>query len=364
MTKDERLELTVILDAWPPDSAFRSDWQLLLQKTSVASVFDQLPWLEIGISYYAKGERILPCRFYDSNQMLRCMGVFRMTEEPGKLMKRTVVRTVEFNSQRINPFIGADVQTAVAAIEALTRVIDVPVDSLDFFKLDGQDGALADLPALLEDRALACSLQVFNEQPFFPLVGTWVEYLDERTQGHRKRIRRYTRKLWERYPDYCFTRYQSEADFSEQGFDSVLEQVIELFDRSWQAEALQQDNALSDLKAFYQQVARTFLGLGMLDLCTLQADHTLIAFELNLVYRGSVHMMFGSYHRGYSDWSPGNAILSEIIQDSYSKGFARIEFGGEYLEYKKLWSKSMVPSYHLRIHGNTLRAKVKKLIGR
>lgn len=364
MTKDKRLELTVSLDAWPPDSTFRSDWQMLLQQTPVASVFDQLSWLEIGISWYAKDERILACRFHDSEKRLRCMGVFRMTEEPGKLMKRTVVRTVEFNSQRINPFVGADVLIAASAIEALGRAIDVPVDSLDFFKLDGQGGALADIPSLLEERSLACSLQVFNEQPYFPLIGTWVEYLDERTQGHRKRIRRYTRKLWERYPDYRFIRYRSDSDFSQQSFDAVLQEVIDLFDRSWQAEALQQENALSDLKAFYQQVARTFLGLGMLDLCTLHADHTLIAFELNLVYRGSVHMLFGSYNREYADWSPGNAILSEIIQDSYNKGYARIEFGGEYLEYKKLWSKSMVQSYHLRVHGNTLRAKLKKIIGR
>lgn len=364
MTKDVGMQLTVRMDVWPPDTTFRADWNALLEQTPVASVFDQLPWLEIGISHYAKDERILACRFYDSEQQLRCMGVFRMTEEPGKLFKRTVVRTVEFNSQRINPFVGADVQIAASAIEALSRAIDVPVDSLDFFKLDGQGGTLADMVSLLEERSLPCSLLVFNEQPYFPLVGTWVEYLDERTQGHRKRIRRYTRKLWERYPDYHFTRYRCDSDFSEQSFDLVLQEIIDLFDKSWQAEALQQENALLDLKAFYQQVASTFLGLGMLDLCTLHADHTLIAFELNLVYRGSVHMLFGSYNRDYSDWSPGNAILSEIIQDSYSRGYERIEFGGEYLEYKKLWSKSMVQSYHLRVHGTTLRAKVKKLIGR
>lgn len=364
MTKDERMNLTVRLAAWPPDATFRSDWNSLLGNTPFASPFDHLQWIEAGIAYYAKECRIFPCRFFDKQGKLQCMGIFRMSEESGKLLPRTVIRTVEFNSQRISPFIGADLQTMAAAIVALTHAFDVPIDSFDFFKLDPQGAELAKLPSLLEHYSLSNVLEQFNEQPYFPLIGTWVAYLDERTQGHRKRIRRYTRKLWEQYPDYHFTRYQNEADFSQQTYDVVLSEVIALFDTSWQAEALAQEDALADLKAFYQEVARTFLPLGLLDLCTLHCNHTLIAFELNLVYRGSVHMLFGSYNREYADWSPGNAILSEIIQDSYTKGYKRIEFGGEYLEYKKLWSKSMVESYHLRVYGNTLRAKLKKIIGR
>nr|WP_321297246.1 GNAT family N-acetyltransferase [uncultured Sphaerochaeta sp.] len=364
MTQDVRQELTVHIDSWPPDTAFRSDWNTLLEHTPFASAFDHLEWIEIGISLYAREERILPCRFLDQMGTLCSMGVFRLTEEPGKLGKRVVVRTVDFNAQRITPFLGPEPLATALAIEALIQAIDVPVDSFDFFKLDAQGGNLATISELLASRSIPSLLQQFNEQPYFPLEGTWVEYLDQRTQGHRKRIRRYTRKLWEQYPDYAFKRYQCEADYAKSSFAFVLEEVMALFDTSWQAEALAEANALEHLKSFYTQVAHTFLGKGMLDLCTLHADHTLIAFELNLVYRGSVHMLFGSYNRKYADWSPGNAILSEIIQDSYQKQYQRIEFGGEYLEYKKLWSKSMVESYHLRIHGNTLRAKLKKIIGR
>jgi CelD/BcsL family acetyltransferase involved in cellulose biosynthesis len=364
MTKDERQKLTAQIDEWPPNAAFAADWDSLLEQTSFASAFDHLEWIEIGISQFAKDAKILPCRFLDQEGTLACMGIFRITEESGKILPRTVVRTIEFNSQKIIPFIGADQQTTAEAIEALHDAINKPVDSFDFFKLDPQGGTLEKLSGFLDAKSLPHTLEVFNEQPYLPLVGTWVEYLSDRTQGHRKRIRRYTRKLWEKYPDYHFTRYQSKADFSEESFFSVMEKVLALFDASWQAEALAEENALEDLKSFYQQVATVFLEKGMLDLCTLHCDHTLIAFELNLVYRGSVHMLFGSYNRDYADWSPGNAILAEIIQDSYKKEYEKIEFGGEYLDYKKLWTKSMAPSYHLRVHGNTLRAKIKKIIDR
>jgi CelD/BcsL family acetyltransferase involved in cellulose biosynthesis len=73
-------------------------------------------------------------------------------------------------------------------------------------------------------------------------------------------------------------------------------------------------------------------------------------------------MMFGSYDREYAQWSPGNAILSEIIQDSLIRGYSCLEFGGEYLEYKKLWTKEFTCSYQLRIYGSSPQATVKKWI--
>ncbi len=348
---------------WPLNDRFKSDWERLLQTARYTSPFDYLEWIESGIACFAKGE-IMPCRFFDTDGTLRAMGMLRISEEPGKLLPRTVVRSIDYNSQRILPLLASDIPTLAEAMRTLVASVDFPVDSFDFFKLDELGGSIKEVSTLLKRKGVPHSLEVFNEQPFFPLTGTWKEYLSERTQGHRKRIRRYTRKLWERYPDYTFQRYQSEEDFADRDFESVLHEIFGLYDKSWQADALSKDDALHDLKGFYRNIATVFLPKGMLDLCTLHADHTLLAFELNLCTKSAVYMLFGSYNRDYSDWSPGNAILSEILQDSYTKGYDRVEFGGEFLDYKKLWTKSTVKSFHLRLHGNTLKAKIKRVISR
>lgn len=365
MAKSAVPELKVDITSWPPDSKFRLEWATLLETVTDCSPFDHLEWIEIGIACYGEGERILPCRFLDNDGTLGAMGIFRVTQEQGKLFTRTVVRTVDYNSQRINPIVGAeDAETMVAAFKALTTAIEIPIDSFDFFKLDPKEGVLEQASRLLTDEGLPHILETFNEQPYFPLEGTWKEYLSERTQGHRKRIRRYTRKLWERYPDYTFRRYRSVEDFGEVDLAAVLQESMRLFDKSWQAETLSEYDALDDLKVFYGKVAQAFLSKGMLDLCTLHCDNTIIAFELNLYLKGSVYMLFGAYDRDYADWSPGNAILSEILQDSYRRQYRRVEFGGEYVEYKRLWTKHATRSYHLRIHGNTIKAKIKKVINR
>jgi CelD/BcsL family acetyltransferase involved in cellulose biosynthesis len=214
------------------------------------------------------------------------------------------------------------------------------------------------------DRAgLPYEIEPFNEQPQFDLSLSWDDYLMERTQGHRKKIRRYTRLLQEEYPDYQFIRLRTPQEFETYGMDKVLEEIIGLFKKSWQSTYLHEHgNREINLCDFYIRVAKTFGPLGLLDICLLKADDTLLAYEFNLYEEGSLYMLFGTYNQEYSEWSPGNAILSEIIQDSIKRKYCRLEFGGEYLEYKKLWTKQSTNSYHLRIYGKTLRSKIKRLI--
>jgi CelD/BcsL family acetyltransferase involved in cellulose biosynthesis len=340
MEYDSLPKLRAELATWPLDSAFRSQWDGFIGSNPHISPFCRLEWMELGIAVFGKNERILPYRFLDTQGKVRAMGLFQLGKEPGKLFPRTVLRTIEYNSQRINPFLTSDPNIMAAAIIALTETVGEPIDSFDFFKLDPLDGALQEVSVLLRKQGVSHELREFNEQPYFPLDGSWVEYLSERTQGHRKRIRRYTRKLQEQYGDYRFTRNQQPTDFPQSDMTVVLDEVMSLFDKSWQADALDKRDALYDMKRFYTGVAETFLRSGTLDL------------------------LFGAYDRDYADWSPGNAILSEILQDSYLKGYRRVEFGGEYLDYKKLWTKISSCSYHLRIHGTTLKATVKRLLSR
>lgn len=114
------------------------------------------------------------------------------------------------------------------------------------------------------------------------------------------------------------------------------------------------------LKEFYTRIARKFIPLGLLDLCLLEVDSTLIAFELNLCEAGNIFMLLSTYDPEYAKYSPGNAILSEILQDSFLRNDMIVDLGGEYLSYKKLWTKASTNSYHLRVYGNTLKAQLKR----
>jgi hypothetical protein len=346
---------------WPLQKDFIADWDFLYEKTPHASVFCRLEWILSGIEIYGLHEEVAPYRFYDENNELQAIGIFHILKEKGRFSTRTIFRTIDNNSQKIVPLLAANKEHMTQAILTLRETLGQRIDYFDFFKLEGQNDDLAELKGYLQEVNIPYDLKTFNEQPQFLLQTSWENYLELRTQGHRKKIRRYTRKLQEEYDDYKFIRLQTPNDFSAYGEQQVMDEIMELFCCGWQYSALQKesDNAYNQLMEFYQLISQRFMPLGLLDICLLKADGNLLAFELNLCEKGSVYMLFGSYNPDYADWSPGNAILSEIIQDSFKQNYHSIEFGGEYLDYKKLWTKDFSYSYHLRIYGKTIRSRIK-----
>ncbi len=360
--KQQSRKLNAKLASWPLDESFRDDWINLYELMDVSSVFCRLEWLEVGIEIYNCTAQILPYRFFDTAGELRAMGLFRLEKEPGKFSANRILRTIEYNSQRIVPIIAASSSHMTEAIIALTNHSGYRFDYLDFYKLDPMGTGLQEITTALHTAGIPHTVEIFNEQPQLKLETTWDTYLAERTQGHRKKIRRYTSKLKENFPDYTFTRLRDPQDYTTFGTDRVLDMIMRLYDQSWQAEALKSTElqSLEYLKKFYLNITKRFMQLGILDLCLLEADGTLMAFELNLCEAGNVAMLFGTYNQEYAKYSPGNAILSELLQDSYIRNDTSVDWGGEYLSYKKLWTKFSINSYHIRIYGNTLKALVKK----
>jgi len=360
--KKKPRKLHAKLASWPLDESFRKDWLNLYELMAIPSVFCRLEWLETGVEMYNCIAKVLPYRFFDSAGKLQAMGLFRLEKEPGKFTANRVLRTIEYNSQRIVPIIAASISQMAEAIAALTYSSGFRVDYLDFYKLDPMETGLEELTSKLSTAGIPFTSEIFNEQPQFRLETTWDKYLADRTQGHRKKIRRYTSKLKENFPDYTFTRLRDPQDYIDYGTDRVLDMIMHFFDQSWQADALKsvEGQRLDNLKEFYERIARKFIPMGMLDVCLLEADSTLIAFELNLCEVGNLSMLLGSYDKEYANYSPGNAILSELLQDSFLRNDLVVDLGGEFLSYKKLWTKASINSYHLRIYGNTLKAKLKK----
>jgi len=225
----ERVELTLKMASWPVDRGFVQDWGCLYSSTPYSSVFCRLEWILTGIEVYGDQEEILPCRFHGRDGALHAMGIFMRRKEVGKRSSFTVIRTVDYNSQRIIPMVAPDMETMAGAMACLRKSFGRDADYFDLFKLDGCGDGLDRFHRLMEIRGIPHEVEVFNEQPRFLLEGSWDGYLDKRTQGHRKKIRRYTRKLQEEYPDYRFIRLRSPEDFAGYGLDAAVGEVMDLY---------------------------------------------------------------------------------------------------------------------------------------
>ncbi len=348
-------------ETWPLTDEFRRSWNRLYEQTAARTPFMRLEWIETGLEIYAGKAQIIPCTWRGAGEEVVAAGIFLLVSEKGRLGYRRILRTVEYNSQRIVPLLASDDISIPDAIEILMARFSGRVDYFDCFKIDAELSGMDSILATCRERGQHVSAQCFNEQPQFVFTGSWEHYLSERTQGHRKKIRRYMRKLEEAYPDYTFSRIRGCEDTDTGEWEVLLERIMRFFDSSWQAETLAsgEHDALQKLKQFYRRLAVRCHCLGIMEICTLTADSTLLAFEYNLVEENRVYMLFGAYNADYARHSPGNAILAEIIRDGFDQGDRYLEFGGEHLDYKRLWTKVSTKSYHLRFYGKTLRGRVK-----
>ena len=359
-------ELIPHMMPWPLTAEFKMLWNRFLASRP-CSPFDRIEWIETGVEVFgSSGSRILPLSFLDTDGNIRALGVYRYCTEAGRLGRIQVLRSIEYNSQRILPVLAATLEDSIGALRALRDVRKLRIDYIDLYKIDPMGDDLGQLIRCFTTHNVPHSIHNFNIQPYFAFLNSWEEYLQNRTQGHRKKIRRYTRKLQEAYSDYRFTRLRSPKEFEQYGLSIMVDQIMDLFKKSWQAQSVQQDDnvTLDQFELFYRKIAQLFAPKGWLDVCLLHADDRLIAYDLNLVQEGSVYMLFGAFDPEYADASPGSACLSEILQDGFLRGDSVLEFGGDYLDYKKLWTKSTIPSYHIRIYGRSLRARIRHWVSR
>ena len=363
----EPVHLKVVHEIYPLSEAFRRDWERLYALTPGANVFVSLEWLEQGWRSFApEGDAIRPVRFIDEKGETKAACLHRETVIRRPLKHITLWRTLDYNSQRIAPVLAPDVDFMAAALFALRESVGHRIDAFDFFKLDALEGKIEGLCARLESWGLGSVLELFNEQPVMRLSGTFEEYLASRSKYGRKTLRRNLKKVRERVGPYRLVRLRDPGDYEKVALDALLGEIFTLFEKSWQYEEIVREGKVTpeQVKRFYEGLARAAAPTGRLDLNLLYAGERLVSFDLNLVEKGAVYMIFGAYDQKLRDCSPGTALFTEWLKDSHARGDRVLEFGGEFLDYKEKWTREKKPSYHLRIPGGTVKARLKAMMGK
>lgn len=357
------------IDTYPVSDRFKDDWKRIFNAQSVNSPFSTLEWIEAGIDIYVTDpETIYPLRFVDSGGLTRAICILRkVIFRESRSARRWPIhelRSVDFNSQRTIPVLAENSEYLGEAVEALLSTNKIRFDICDLFKVDVQENEAFEELSIPCNTYCARRFCVYDLQPRFLFSGDWESYLMARTQGHRKKIRRYTRKLQESYPDYCFTRLRTADQIAEYGAEKCLEEIHALFSKSWQAKELKgkREDSLTLYREFYTRVFTSFYPPGQIDLALLHADGRLLAFDMSLNIEGHIYMLYGAYDPEYQERSPGTANLVEILRTGFEQQDAVLEFGGGFLEYKRIWANDEKKSYQVSIARNTLRGRLTALL--
>ncbi len=113
-----------------------------------------------------------------------------------------------------------------------------------------------------------------------------------------------------------------------------------------------------ELVGFYTQIARDAAKRGALALGTLTLDQKPIAAHLSIVHGGRHYLIKIGYDESLHEYSPGQQMASEAIQDSCRRGLSEFDFLGPCMQWKLDWESQLRTHLWLTIFRPTKAGKL------
>ena len=89
---------------------------------------------------------------------------------------------------------------------------------------------------------------------------------------------------------------------------------------------------------FYSELARTAAYGGYLSLYFMRVDGEPVAFQYGFAYGEKYYLLKPAYSEAYSDCSPGQLLMDEVLQDCIRKGMSEFDFLGPDMTWKRDWT--------------------------
>ncbi|PTL77802.1 GNAT family N-acetyltransferase [Vitiosangium sp. GDMCC 1.1324] len=93
--------------------------------------------------------------------------------------------------------------------------------------------------------------------------------------------------------------------------------------------------------AFYGRLARFAAEEGCLSLYTLKVGGRPVAFHFGLEYGGRYYLLKPGYDEGFSECSPGQLLVEDVLEDLAHRGTAEFDFLGPKMTWKLDWTERL-----------------------
>jgi len=360
-------QLTIQYETYPLNDSFVKDWEKIAESAPAANVFSSLIWQETGFSHFAPGkETLIPIRFLNDKGQTVAMVLMRETKRKSFGFTVKTWRTVDFNSMRIPVILGIDIPCIAGALKILYKEAGDFVDEFKFYKLDPLNDGLDEIIKALCECGISVEHEIFNIQPQLILPDDWNDYYYSHKKTFWKTIRYMKNKLGRDYGEVFFKRIRTLDDWHNTDLNKIINDIFSVYSNSWQNTQREESSILSfkQITSFYRDLITKLAYKGVLDLNIMCAGDKICAFDLNIIEGKTIIALFGTYNQEFQQYSPGKVLLANWLKNSHLQGDKLIEFGGDYLEYKRLWTNFETTSRYISFPGKTKLAKVKLLLRR
>ncbi len=311
------------------DEAFdrlAEEWQSLLERSMVSSVFLTLPWQRTWWQHLGRGNLSLITIRDDEGQLAGVAPLFLQTTSLGLRQLSFVgcVDVSDYLDMIVDRQRADDVYRSIW--DFLAGPDSPPWQEINLCNLPQSSATPGRLAELARGSGYAATVSVSDVCPVITLPGSWDEYLAKLDKKQRHELRRKIRRIG----DEAHPRWYVVEDGANLAQD--VESFIELHQKSTSEKGGFWDDAM---KAFFRAIAGILSELGWLKLYFIELNGVRAASVFCFDYRSEILVYNSGYDPAqFASLSPGIVLMGYCIEHAIQLGRTRFDFLRGDEEYK------------------------------
>ena len=346
--------------------ALRSEWNDLLRRSPIDSVFLRHEWFEAAWEWWRSDCQLhILCAYRDQDLVGICPLVCR-AYDMGAIRVRAVKFLTVPDSQMID-FIGPTTDRHAVCEAVVAYLVDNRCDweLIELEKIPTESDTLAPLLNALSKRGVLATVYDDGSNPGIDLTDTWQSYYSRRSR-RLKKGNNLVRNRLERAHQNIELKRCSEKNIEHIDVNQCLGQLINISSKSWKKDTgltLEQPNP----NAFIRKLTQRALEQGWLSAWFLWLDGVAVAMEYQLDYHGKIHALRADYDEAFAEQSPGTYLNHELLKLLFESNSKRYLMGPGKNPYKLRWAEEFEPlsrvvGYNTNLKGRLLGITKLKLI--
>jgi CelD/BcsL family acetyltransferase involved in cellulose biosynthesis len=226
-------------------------------------------------------------------------------------------------------------------------------DVLDLPRLNAGSSTTGRFVGLAEEQGVRYNLwQRAPRSPWIDIQSTWIDYLNLRSSGFRKELRRKMRRL------AATGKVDLETVTGCDALDQGLVDGLHIEAEGWKGSNKTAILSRPAVTGFYSELAEVMAAREQLRLHFLTLDGVRIAFDYSIFANRCLYSLKAGHSSAYARYSPGTLMLGLILKRAHEEGLAGLDLMGESDEFKMRWTDATRTHQWLHCYSDSWRGRL------
>lgn len=323
----DKLLRVKLYTSWEDLQAIRSSWDQILKTAEGPTIFSTFEWLSSWWKEFGRSARLVMLVFLDFADEIEGLVPLQRDFMEGPLRKH--LRRLRFAGDGSEDSDNLDFILRMGIEDAGMRALLAWLEAngnWDLCELNTLAANSRSVPALLahlKSRGWTYRVQ-YTPCSAITLPQSWEIYIEQISKKERSKINYYMGRLKKRYE----VRIYKCTEAGE--LPGSLEALFQLHQLRWQVRGRPGTFASQERRAFYFEIARSFLERRWLEFWLLELDGNPVAAQFGFRYANTVFSLQEGFDPSYSADRVGYLLRAHVLKQLIEEGVRRYDFlGGE-----------------------------------